>query len=407
MAQLTDASRGDAAADAAQLLSRIGYAALAVATPSAATLSSRALFVLFPVGVALLLVAASLDPVAGVGARLRALAASPAAWAAVALFTWAGLSLLWTPFPIPGAQRLLKIAMTALAATAVIVTARDHLRATDLYLFPIGVLMLMVTIFALWFAEQQTLEADSGRIDAGGIVMAMLLFPAMGGLAARGRNGYARTLMLLGLVYAFATGSGPITAALLAGIAVLSFSVSDLERTMSDVGRAAVALILAAPLLLALSPTLGRLIFHAKLGSFGAPYPAIAAAASLVLHDLPRLLTGHGVDTVVRGVDAGLLPTMTPRVALFEIWYELGILGALAAAAGVWFGFRTIGRAAPRLAPYLAATFAADLTLGFLSEGFAQMTWITLLAIGGIALGAASRSQYRTTRPSAAGLARF
>jgi hypothetical protein len=407
MAQLSNASRSDAATDAAQLLSRIGYAALALATPSAATLSSRAMFVLFPVGVALLLVAATLDPVAGVGPRLRALAGSPVAWAAVALFAWAGLSLLWTPFPVPGAQRLLKIAMTALAATAVIVTARDHLRATDLYLFPIGVLMLMVTIFALWLAEQQGLELSGARIDAGGVAMAMLLFPAMGGLAARGRNGYARTLMLLGLVYAFAIGSGPITAALLAGIAVLSFAVSDPERTMRDVGRAAAALVLAAPLLLALSPTLGHWIFHAKLGSLGPPYPTIAAAANLVLHDLPRLVTGHGVDTVVRGVDAGLLPTMTPRVALFEIWYELGVIGALAAAAGTWFGFRAIGSAAPRLAPYLAATFAADLTLGFLSEGFAQMTWITLLAIGGIALGAAARSQYRTTRPSAAGLARF
>jgi hypothetical protein len=165
--------------------------------------------------------------------------------------------------------------------------------------------------------------------------------------------------------------------------------------------------VLAAPLLLALSPTLGHWIFHAKLGSLGPPYPTIAAASNLVLHDLPRLVTGHGVDTVVRGVDAGLLPTMTPRVALFEIWYELGVIGALAAAAGAWFGFRAIGGAAPRLAPYLAATFAADLTLGFLSEGFAQMTWITLLAIGAIALGAAARSQYRTTRPSAAGLARF
>jgi hypothetical protein len=407
MAQFSDAPQSDAAADAAQLLSRIGFAALALATPSAATLSSRAMFVLFPVGVALLLVAASLDPVAGVGERVRALIASPATWAAVALFAWAALSLLWTPFPIPGAQRLLKIAMTALAATAVVLTARDHLRATDLYLFPIGVLLLMVTIFALWLAEQQTTGTDGGRIEAGGVAMVMLLFPAMGGLAARGRNGYARTLMLLGLVYAFAIGSGPTTAALIAGIAVLSFAVSDLERTMRDVGRAAVVLILAAPLLLALSPELAHLIFHAKLASLGPPYPTIAAAASLVLHDLPRLVTGHGVDTVLRGVDAGLLPTMTPRVGLFEIWYELGILGALAAAASVWFGFRAIGRAPPRLAPYLAATFAADLTLAFLSEGFAQMTWITLLAIGGIALCAAARSQYRTTRPSAAGLARF
>jgi hypothetical protein len=407
MAQFSDASKGDAAADAAQLLSRIGYAALALATPSAATLSSRAMFVLFPVGVALLLVAATLDPVAGVGPRLRAVVGSPTVWAATALFAWAALSLLWSPFPVPGAQRLLKIAMTALAATAVVATGRDHMRATDLYLFPIGVLLLMATIFLMWLAKQRGLQADGGSIDAGGIALVMLIFPAMGGLAARGRNGYARTLMLLGLVYVFAIGSGPITIALLAGVAVLSFAVSDQERTMRDVGRAAVALILCAPILLALSPELARLIFRAKLASLGGPSPAIAAAASLVLHDLPRLVTGHGVDTVVRGVEAGLLPTMTPRVALFEVWYELGVIGALAASAGAWFGFRAIGRAAPRLAPYLAATLAVDLTLGFLSEGLAQMTWITLLAIGGISLSAAARSQYRTTRPSAANLARL
>ena len=92
---------------------------------------------------------------------------------------------------------------------------------------------------------------------------------------------------------------------------------------------------------------------------------------------------------------------------MFEIWYELGILGALAAAAAVWLGFRAIGEMAPRLAPYVAATFACDLTLGFLSQDTTQMTWATLLAISAIAIGAAARSQYRTTRPSAASLAHF
>ena len=106
MAQFSDASQGDAATDAAQLLSRIGYAALALAAPSAATLSSRAMFLLFPVAIALLLVAATLDPVAGLGPRLRALASSPVAWAATALFAWAVLSLLWTPFPSSAAQHL-------------------------------------------------------------------------------------------------------------------------------------------------------------------------------------------------------------------------------------------------------------------------------------------------------------
>ena len=407
MAQFSDAPHGDAATDAAQLLSRIGYAALALAAPSAATLSSRAMFLLYPVAIALLLVAASLDPVAGIAPRLRALVASPAAWAATALFAWAVLSLLWSPFPAPGAQRLLKIAMTSLAAAAVIVTAREHLRATDLYLFPIGVLLLMVTILALWIGEQQGWTVDGGRIDAGGVAMAVLLFPAMGGLAARGRNGYARTLMLLGLIYAFAIGNAPITAAMLAGVSVLSFAVSDVERTVRDVGRTIVGLILAAPILLAFAPALARLVFHAKLATLGQPYAELAAAASLILHEAPRLVTGHGVDTVVQGVEAGLLPGATPRVALFEIWYELGILGALAAALAVWFGFRAIGGAGPRFSPYLAATFAVALTFAVLSEGLAAMTWITLLAISAISLGAAAHSQYRTTRPSASGLAHF
>ena len=407
MAQFSEVRQNDAAADAAQLLSRIGYAALAVATPSAATLSSRAMFVLFPVGVALLLVAATLDPVAGIGARVRAFAASPIVWATAALLAWAALSLLWTPFPMPGAQRLLKIVMTSLAAVAVAVTAREHMRATDLYLFPIGALGLMATIFALWLAEQQTQTPDAGRIEAGGVAMAMLLFPAMGGLAARGRNGYARTLMVLGLVYAFAIDSPAITASLLVGVAVFSFAVSDIERTARDIGRGFAVLLLITPIVLALSPELARLIFHAKLASLPPPYPTVAAAANLVLHDAARLVTGHGIDTVVQGVAAGLLPTATPRVAAFEIWYEFGVLGAVAAAAAIWRGFDAIGRAPPRLAPFLAATFAVNLTLAFVSEGLAQMTWITLLAISGIALSVASRSQYRTTRPSAAGLARF
>jgi hypothetical protein len=35
------------------------------------------------------------------------------------------------------------------------------------------------------------------------------------------------------------------------------------------------------------------------------------------------------------------------------------------------------------------------------------MTWLVLLAIAGIAIDVAARSQYRTTRPSAAPLAHF
>lgn len=407
MTQFSGSTRPDAAGDAAQLLSRIGYAVLALAAPSAVILSTRAIFVLFPIGVALLLVAAALDPVPGLPERFHTLRASPAAWAAVGLFAWAALSVLWSPFPSSGGQMLLKIATTAIAALFVMATAREHLRATDLYLFPIGVLLAMATIIVLWFFVQQGLEPDTSRIAIGGVVLVVMLFPAMGGLAARGRNGYTRALMVLALVYVFALGAPATAAALLVGFAVLSFAVSDTRRTVNDLSWLAAGLILITPLVVSVTPALSHWLFHAKLASLGAPYPTLAAAASLVLHDVIRIFTGHGVDTVVRGVETGVLPTFSPRVVVFEIWYELGIVGAMTAAVAAWLSFRAIGNMAPRLAPYVAAAFACDLTLGFVAEDLTQMTWVTLLAISAIAISAAARSQYRTTRPSAASLAHF
>jgi hypothetical protein len=407
MPQFSDSSRHDAAADASQLLSRVGYVVLALAAPSAVALSSRAIFILFPIGVALLVVAAALDPVAGFAQRVRGVAMSSVTWAVAALFAWAALSILWSPFPSSGAQHLLKLAATALATLVVIASGREHMRATDLYLFPIGVLLTMATILVLWVAAQQGFEPDGGRIYMGGTAMVVMLFPALGGLAARGRNGYARTLIMLALAYVFAIGAAATAAAVLVGFAVLSFAVSDIRRTVNDVSWLAAGLILISPVFPAMAPALSHWLFHAKLASLPAPYPTIAAAANLILHDEARLMTGHGIDTVLRGVETGVLPALAPRVAVFEIWYELGVVGALAAAAAVWLGFRAIGEMAPRLAPYMAATFACDLTLGFLAQDSMQMTWVTLLAISAIALGAAARSQYRTTRPSAASLAHF
>ena len=41
----------------------------------------------------------------------------------------------------------------------------------------------------------------------------------------------------------------------------------------------------------------------------------------------------------------------------------------------IWFGFRRIADAPPRLAPYLAAALACNLTLGALLENFGDMLW--------------------------------
>jgi hypothetical protein len=391
----------DPAVEASRLLARLGYAVLGLGAPCSEALSPRAIFLFFPIGVALLLVAAMLDPPPRFLASLKWMLTAPFAWAGLCLIGWAALSLFWTPFPLDGAQHLLKLAATILITILAIASSREHMRAADLYLFPVGVLLAMIAILVLAVARRQQLGADLPDFSHSGVALVALLFPAMGCLAARGRNGLARLLMILALAFTFVIGAPTTTVALLVGFTALSFAISDAERTLSDLGAAAAGIILLAPIVPAISPTLAHWFFHDKLSALPEPFPPLSVAADIVLHDPARLFTGRGIDAAIKGMEAGLLPPRIPRVILFELWYELGVIGALLAAANAGLGFRAIGRTGEKVAPYFIAAFAADLALGFLSEDFSQMWWVNLLAVSAISAGAAARSQYRTQRPSA------
>jgi len=403
MANFSIPASGDAAEDAARLLQRLGFVVLALGSPCAETLSPRAIFLFFPIGVALLLVAATLNPVKGTAALLRGAVWSPLGRVSLALVAWAALSLAWTPFPFEASGHLFKLAATALAVVVALACSPVRVRATDLYLFPIGVVLAMLAILALAFAQLQGADSYADRIERSGVALVIMLWPAMAGLAARGRDGLARLLLILTAAFVFAIGAPVTAAALFVGVLALSFAISDVKRAVVDLGLAAAAIVVLSPAAPAIAPALARWFLHAKLSSLPGPFAPLAGAADVVLHEPLRLFTGHGIDTAVRGVEAGLIPAPIPRVALFEIWYELGIIGALLGAALAWLGFRALGATGAKVAPYLVAAFACDLTLAFLSEDFSQMSWVTLLAVSALAAGAAARSQYRTRRPSALG----
>ena len=185
----------------------------------------------------------------------------------------------------------------------------------------------------------------------------------------------------------------------------MSFSISDMARTARELAWGAAALILLSPLIPALAPTVAAWIFHTKLAVLPPPYASLSVAADIFTHDKLRLVTGHGFGTVSRGVRAQILPAHTPKALAFTVWYELGVVGAVLAAVGVWFAFRKLDRAPPRLAPFMAACFSAIVALCFLNVDFVDMTTVTLIAVALISTDVAARSQYRTTRPSAATLA--
>ena len=395
----------DEAADASRFFARIAYAVLGLGAPVGVVIHPLALFVIFPIGVALILMSAILEGPAGLIDRVLRAFRIPAFVALIAGLGWAMLSVLWTPYPVSAAQHALKLALLIAATLLAVAAPRDNARATDLYLFPIGVVFGMATMATMGLAHILTGAVDEATLGSGAVALAVLLFPALGGLTARGRNGYARLLLILALVFAYIDGYAPLTVALFAGYLALSFAISDMRRTARELAWGAAAVVLLSPLIPAIAPTVSAWIFHAKLASLPPPYAPLSVAADIFTHHKLRLITGHGFETVSRGVRAAILPPQTPTALAFTVWYELGVIGALVAATGLWFAFRDIGNAPARLAPYMAAGLTAVVALAFLNVDFNDMTAMTLIAVAVIATDVAARSQYRTTRPSAAILA--
>ena len=277
----------------------------------------------------MILMAAALDAKPGFLDRFLRSFQAPALLALIALVAWATLSVLWTPYPVSALQEVLKLALLIAATLVTVAAPRDNARATDLYLFPIGVVLLMIAMAAKGLSNTLTGATDETGLQAGGVALAVLLFPALGGLTARGRNGYARLLLILSLAFAYIDGYRALTVALFAGYLAMSFSISDMTRTARELAWAAAALVLLSPLIPAFAPTVAAWIFHTKLALLPPPYASLSVAADIFTHDKLRLVTGHGFETVSRGVRAQILPAHTPKALAFTIWYELGIVGAL------------------------------------------------------------------------------
>lgn len=388
----------DPSADAAAILRRVGFAILFFAIPMSALFARRAVVALAPVAVALLVISAALDGSAkNTGHKLGAVISSSAGVAGAVLLLWTGLSLIWTPFLPEASERLFNIACMALMALAGYLALPDRMRAANLYILPVGVGLGSLTAMTLALRGADDLGPDGLSFARGMIVLVLLLWPTVAWLQSRSRNLEALLLTVIVAIGALLTDDALVLEGLAAG--ALFFGIMALHPALgvrlAAFGMA--GLLLFAPLLPFVLEPLAELLVGPK-----APFTvSLESWRRIILDDPLRLITGHGLETALRGRIFGLVSPNAPNTILFEIWYELGLVGAVAGSIVLYQAAMAAGRQRPVLGPGILAAFATAYTLGCLGIGTAQVWWFTALVVVVLVFVAVERGQFRTTRPKA------
>ncbi len=393
----------DPAAEAAKLLNRLGLAVLVILTPCAGLFSIQALYSLMPVGAVLILIAAALRGDNGFARLLRSLATWPALLA-LFLAAWAFLSLAWTVMPLAAGERFFKTFGTGLLVALAASCLPERSKTSNLYLIPIGLFLSVLATLALVLTNfanfRSGSDIETSLLQRSVITLVLLIWPALGVLSLRERWMTAGLLAILIAVAAIAAW---------ARISLLAMAISALTfaAAMSQPLWTAriVALIFAA--LVAAAPA-WALLLRFFVNATGL-LPNIAAPmivwADLMAHEGPRLITGHGLVMAVRGVALGILPAESPTSLLFEIWYDLGIVGAWSFAALILAVFSAAGRTPANVAPALLAGLVAALTIAIFGLATEQIWWVTLVAIDALAFASLVKGTHRGKRLLAQSLA--
>ncbi len=221
-------------------------------------------------------------------------------------------------------------------------------------------------------------------------LVVILAAPLTAWLLLRGRNGSAGALLGVVAFAVLAVASPVATAAFVAAL----LGALLVLRAGAPAVRA-LAWLLAGVVLIA--PFAALMAAQSGAGRF----PALASWGDIIARAPAQVVTGFGFDAIAVQGMAGLLPAALPQSILFEIWHELGLVGAAAFAAALWFAMRAV-LVLPRLIQAgAAAAYLAAFTLGVLGLASLRAWWLMTIAAGVVLTTAVARGHGRTSRPVA------
>ncbi len=397
MISRSSSPRLDPTAGAAALITRVALAFLLIGAPLASAATRQAVYSIVPIGTVLTLVAWLMEPNMRGPQRLRDALTSPAGMGALFLMGWAALSLTWTPFAIGPSERFVKTATTVALVGVAVAFMSDRTRTSNLYLLPIGAMagaMAMIVAAVLRW-NPRTPMGEYSVLDRAALGLILLFWPGVAGLLVREKNGWAMALTAVTVCAVGAVGTPLAVEALFLSVATFIAARHWGTRIVRGLAAVSIGVILLAPLI---ALVLSRAMPVRFLSSWATP---ILVWGEIVAKDGLRGLLGHGFDSATRAVLAGYLPVRIPHSFLFEIWFELGIVGAAASAFAVSRAFYLANDAPSPIAPALLAGLIAALVMSAFGVGVAPIWWVTFLALDGFAFALVLRGQMKRRRPSA------
>ncbi|SIQ08461.1 hypothetical protein [Bosea sp. TND4EK4] len=387
----------DPALDAAMLLRRIGFGLLALALPLLALVSRRAAVLLVPIGVVLLVIAAMIEEPGRFLRTLKGIVLSRPGLILLGLVGWALLSLVWSPYPAPALEKALNLATAVVLGLLGLSALPERMRSSNVNLVALGNGVAAIFAFGLiMVALLRQTDAPPAAVERGVSIVLIMAWPALAWLLSRERGMSALGLaFVIGLLALTRFDDGETIPMLFGAVAFGAVTASRAAATRT-IAAIAAGLMLLAPLI----PFLLAPLVVALPDSASDLAQAMWIWADVIRQSPVELITGHGLDTVLRGQMIGVLPPAAPASLLFETWYELGLVGAAAAAAGLYFAIRAAGHMPGALAAGGVAAFTTAFALGALGFGPLLPWWLMTLTAVILMFKAVSSGQYRTDRPA-------
>lgn len=381
----------DPAQDAAELLSRLGYLSMFIGIPLGAAFSRRTIFLAFPIAIALMFGAALLILSRQSRKNLFQFDMTALFASASFLLLWSAVSLLWTPSWNENFSLLLRVFFTVGFSLATCRALAPQTRTANIYVLSVGLLLALLA--ALIMIGRKAADGSVIFDIRAGVTFAVLAWPATAALAVRKHVGWAGALAILVAMTLMLVGQTMSFIILAVGALVFSASLSSRQMVGRWLGLGFGTLILLAPLMpIILS------FFVSDVGED--PFSqSLALVKQVGVSDGARLITGRGFGASGRSLLADPFP-LTAHSLLFEIWFDLGALGALTMAALIHRAFVAAAGISSAIGPFVVAGLTCVVLFAIFGQGYAQIWWVTLLGINAIAFRSVMNGQPQRHRPA-------